>query len=119
MAPDSDRPTVPFTLSEEQRSELRGDLDLDAFQRLLSVLPPPARRLFLRLAARRPDLVAIWEDAPALRDSERESDRGSPSQPAAYRPPRVTPHSVPRLEDVTLSSDVLQRMLQDVFAARR
>lgn len=114
MAPGKDRSTPPFSLSIEERERLRTDIDLDAFERLLAVLPPQARRLLLELAAKRPDLVAIWEQAPALRRSERAAE-----SEAGYREPHVTPHSVPRLEEVTLSSDVLQRMLEEVFRGGR
>lgn len=100
---------IAFTLSPEERSKLRADIDLDAFERLLSVLPPPARPLMLRLAAREPDLLAIWEAAPALRAEER-GEQGE-----RYHEPKLEMYVVPRLEDVTLSNAVLQEMLRAVF----
>lgn len=98
-----------YALSPEERSRLRTDIDLDAFERLLSVLPPLARPLMLRLAAREPDLLAIWEAAPALRAEER-GDQGP-----SYAEPKLEMYVVPRLEDVTLSNPVLQELLRAVF----
>ncbi len=93
------------------RERLRPDLDFEAFGRLLTVLPEQARQLLLRLAARQPDLLAIWEAAPALRAEE----RGVDTHAEHYRNPRLQMHMVPRLEDVSLSDPVLQRMLREVL----
>jgi len=109
--PDPRRPTPPFVLSPDLRERLRPDLDFEAFERLLTVLPEQARQLLLRLAARQPDLLAIWEAAPALRAEE----RGVDTRSEQYRNPRLQMHVVPRLEDVSLSDPVLQRMLRDVL----
>lgn len=109
------RRTPPFVLSPDMRERLRPDLDFDAFERLLTVLPDQARQLLLRLAARQPDLLAIWEAAPALRVEERGSD--PPSE--QYRNPRLQMHMVPRLEDVSLSDPVLQRMLREVLPPKK
>lgn len=100
-----------FALTNDERARLRTDIDLAAFERLLSVLPQPARELLLRLAARDPDLLAIWEAAPALRDEERRPMVGG----TGYREPKLEMYVVPRLEDVTLSDPVLQTMLRAVF----
>jgi len=97
------------------RERLRPDVDFEAFERLLTVLPDQARQLLLRLAARRPDLLAIWEAAPALRVEERGSDTHSEH----YRNPRLQMHMVPRLEDVSLSDPVLQRMLREVLPPKK
>jgi hypothetical protein len=111
MRTPSYRASPPFHLTTEERARLRTDIDLDAFEHLLAALPPSARPLLLRLAARAPDLLAIWEVAPALRDEER-----GPAQPdAEYRVPRLQMHDVPQLEDVTISDPVLQAMLRVVF----
>ena len=115
MSPAEGGSAEAFTLTAEDRARLRTDINLDAFERLLGVLPPPARRLLLQLAARSPDLLAIWDEAPALRENE----RGSPGQDAGYRVPKLDAHAVPRLEDVTLSNEVLQQMLADVFHRER
>jgi len=109
--PDPRRPTPPFVLSPDLRERLRPDLDFEAFERLLTVLPEQARQLLLRLAARQPDLLAIWEAAPALRAEE----RGVNPHDVHYRNPRLQMHVVPRLEDVSLSDPVLQRMLREVL----
>ena len=109
--PDPRRPTPPFVLSPDLRERLRPDLDFEAFERLLTVLPEQARQLLLRLAARQPDLLAIWEAAPALRAEE----RGVDTRSEQYRNPRLQLHVVPRLEDVSLSDPVLQRMLREVL----
>jgi len=109
--PDPRRPTPPFVLSADLRERLRPDLDFEAFARLLTVLPQQARELLLRLAARQPDLLAIWEAAPALRAEE----RGIETHSERYRNPRLQMHVVPRLEDVSLSDPVLQRMLREVL----
>ncbi|HTL94826.1 MAG TPA: hypothetical protein VL157_04750 [Gemmatimonadaceae bacterium] len=109
--PDPRRPTPPFVLSPDHRERLRQDIDFDAFERLLTVLPEQARKLLLRLAARQPDLLAIWEAAPALRAEE----RGMEPRTDHYRNPRLEMHVVPRLEDVSLSDPVLQRMLSEVL----
>lgn len=111
MIHPSKRPNASFSLSAEERSELRTDIDSDALERLLAVLPEPARPLLLRLAAQKPDLLAIWEAAPALREEE----RGSAEPEPRYQGPRLQMHVVPRLEDVTLSDPVLQNMLRAVF----
>lgn len=108
--PDARRPTPPFILTPDIRAGLRPDLDFDAFARLLSALPIPARELLLRLAAREPDLLAIWEAAPALRAEERGANAA-----AGYRNPHLQMYVVPRLEDVSLSDPLLQRMLQDAL----
>jgi hypothetical protein len=113
MPPGSKSDTA-FSLTRTERAGLRPDIDLDAFERLLAVLPPPARPLFLRLAAREPDLLAIWEAAPALRLEER-----GPMEPDPhYHGPKLQVYVVPRLEDVTLSDPVLQKMLSTVFRKR-
>ncbi|HEY7877952.1 MAG TPA: hypothetical protein VIC55_06995, partial [Gemmatimonadaceae bacterium] len=96
---DSRRPTPPFVLDADVRAGLRPDLNFDAFAKLLTLLPVPARELLLRLAAREPDLLAIWQAAPALRAEE----RGFDAQSAGYRNPRLQMYVVPRLEDVSLS----------------
>lgn len=101
---------APVVLTAEQRAALREDLDLDAFARLLGVLPVPARELLLQLAAREPDLLSIWEAAPALRATERGT-----GQPEGYDNPRLNMYVVPRLEDVSLSDPVLQEMLGRVL----
>lgn len=104
-----------FSLTPEERSRLRADIDGDAFERLLSVLPAQARPLLLRLAAREPDLLAIWDAAPALREDER-----GPAEPEkTYHGPHLQMHVVPKLEDVTLSDPVLQKMLRAVFREDR
>lgn len=90
---------------------MRTDIDGDALERLLAVLPPPARQLLLRLAAKEPDLLAIWEAAPALREDERGPTEAEPT----YHGPKLQMHVVPRLEDVSLSDPVLQKMLRAVF----
>ena len=113
--PDPRRPTPPFVLSPDHRERLRPDINFDAFERLLTVLPEQARQLLLRLAAREPDLLAIWEAAPALRAEE----RGTEVHAEQYRNPRLQMHVVPRLEDVSLSDPVLQRMLRDVLPPER
>ena len=107
----SSKPDVTFVLTAEMRERLRGDLDGDAFELLLRLLPSPARELLLRLAAREPDLVSIWEAAPALRAE----DRGPADPKPRYENPRLQMYVVPRLEDVTLSDPVLQRMLRDAL----
>lgn len=111
MIPSGKRPDAGFSLTEEERSRLRADIDVDALERLLAVLPAPARPLLLRLAAKQPDLLAIWEAAPALREEE----RGTAGAEPGYQGPRLQMHVVPRLEDVTLSDPVLQEMLRAVF----
>lgn len=113
--PDLRRPTPPFVLSPDLRDRLRPDLDFAAFERLLTVLPEQARELLVRLAARQPDLLAIWEAAPALRVEE----RGSATPSEQYRNPRLQMHMVPRLEDVSLSDPVLQRMLREVLPSKQ
>lgn len=115
MSPPSGRPDSTFSLSEEERSRLRTDIDADAFERFLALLPAQARPLLLRLAAREPDLLAIWEAAPALR----ESDRAPLEADGRYHGPHVQMHVVPKLEDVTLSDPVLQKMLRSVFLENR
>ena len=97
------------------RARLRPDIDFDAFERLLTVLPEQARQLLIRLSARQPDLLAIWEAAPALRVEERGNDTHSDH----YRNPRLQMHVVPRLEDVSLSDPVLQRMLREVLPSSK
>ncbi|HEX6535511.1 MAG TPA: hypothetical protein VF041_13025 [Gemmatimonadaceae bacterium] len=104
-----------FVLGPDERAALRQDIDLDAFERLLAMLPPPARELLLRLAAREPDLLAIWEAAPALRLEERGPFERGPQ----YENPHLQMYVVPRLEDVSLSDPVLQEMLRAVFPAQR
>ncbi|HWG51912.1 MAG TPA: hypothetical protein VN677_01295 [Gemmatimonadaceae bacterium] len=111
MSPAEGGSADAFILTAEDRGRLRTDINLDAFERLLAVLPLPARRLLLQLAARSPDLLAIWNEAPALRDNE----RGTSDNDGGYSMPRLDAHAVPRLEDVTLSNEVLQQMLADVF----
>lgn len=115
MTPPSGRPDRSFSLSEEDRSRLRPDIDADAFERFLALLPARARPLLLRLAAKDPDLLAIWDAAPALREDE----RGPASTDGRYHDPHVQMHVVPKLEDVTLSDPVLQEMLRGVFLANR
>jgi hypothetical protein len=111
MTPSGGRPDSSFSLTAEERSRLRADIDGDALERLLSVLPAQARPLLLRLAAREPDLLAIWDAAPALREDER-----GPAEPEQrYEGPHLKMHAVPRLEDVTLSDPLLQKMLRAVF----
>ena len=112
MVRRNSKPDPTFVLTAEMRAGLRTDIDLDAFARLLSVLPPQARELLLRLAARDPDLVSIWEAAPALRTGERSAE----PQPERYEKARLHMYVVPRLEDVSLSDPVLQRMLREVFS---
>ncbi len=114
MVPPAGRPDPTFSLSAEERSALRADIDLDAFERLLALLPPPARALFLRLAAKEPDLLAIWEAAPALRAEA----RGMLEPPHRYQGPKLQVYTVPKLEDVTLSDPILQQMLRAVFRGR-
>jgi|GEM_PF-1006261 len=115
MTPPSGRPDSSFSLSAEDRSRLRADIDADAFESLLALLPPQARPLLLRLAASEPDLLAIWDAAPALRDS----DRGPSEADGKYHGPHLQMHVVPRLEDVTLSDPVLQKLLRGVFRENR
>ena len=111
MIPRGGRSDSSFSLTAEERSRLRADIDGDAFERLLAVLPAQARPLLLRLAAKDPDLLAIWDAAPALREDER-----GPAEPEKkYEGPHLKMHVVPRLEDVTLSDPVLQNMLRAVF----
>lgn len=114
MVRRTSKPDPTFVLTAEMRAGLRADLDIDAFARLLSVLPPQARELLLRLAAREPDLLAIWEAAPALRAEE----RGGEAHGEHYEKAQLQVYVVPRLEDVSLSDPVLQRMLRDVFTSR-
>lgn len=114
MVRRNSKPDPTFVLTAEMRAGLRTDLDIDAFARLLSVLPPQARELLLRLAAREPDLLAIWEAAPALRAEE----RGGEGRDEHYEKARLQMYVVPKLEDVSLSDPVLQRMLRDVFVCR-
>jgi hypothetical protein len=114
MCPPSDRPGASFHLTAEERARLRTDIDLDAFEQLLAVLPPAARPLLLRLAAKHPDLLAIWDAAPALRDDE----RGPVQSASEYRVPKLQTHDVPQLEDVTISDPVLQAMLRIVLRPR-
>jgi hypothetical protein len=114
MSPPHNRLATTFVLAPEERALLRTDIDLDAFEQLLAVLPPAARPLFLRLAAKQPDLLAIWEAAPALRDEE----RGPAPADTEYRGPKLQVHVVPQLEDVTISDPVLQAMLRVVFRAQ-
>lgn len=114
MVRRNSKPDPTFVLTPEMRAGLRTDLDLDAFARLLSVLPPQARELLLRLAAREPDLLAIWEAAPALRAEERHGE----AHGEQYEKARLQMYVVPRLEDVSLSDPVLQRMLREVFPSR-
>lgn len=114
MVPPGSDPDTTFSLTREERAGLRTDIDLDAFERLLAVLPPPARPLLLRLAAQEPDLLAIWEAAPALRVEE----RGPFDPDPQYHGPKLQMYVVPKLEDVTLSDPVLQSMLQAVFRKR-
>ncbi len=109
--PDPRRPTPPFVLSPDHRERLRQDIDFEAFERLLTVLPEQARQLLLRLAARQPDLLAIWEAAPALRAEE----RGIDTRADHYRNPRLQMHVVPRLQDVSPSDPGLHRMLRGVL----
>jgi hypothetical protein len=109
----SSKPDITFVITPAMRESLRADLDLGAFELLLQMLPPPARELLLRLAAREPDLLSIWEAAPALRAEERGPAERSPD----YENPRLQMYVVPRLEDVTLSDPVLQRMLRDALRA--
>ena len=115
MTPPSGRPDSSFSLSAEDRSRLRADIDADAFERFLALLPAQARPLLLRLAARDPDLLAIWDAAPALR----ETDRGPVETDGKYHGPHLQMHVVPKLEDVTLSDPVLQQMLRAVFLENR
>lgn len=115
MCPPSETPDARFTLTPDERARLRTDLDLDAFEQLLGRLPSAARPLLLRLAAREPDLLAIWEAAPALREDE----RGSAAPDAGYEEPKLRMHVVPQLEDVTISDPVLQAMLRVVFRPRK
>jgi hypothetical protein len=115
MSPPSQRPDSSFSLSEEDRSRLRPDIDADAFERFLALLPAQARPLLLRLAARDPDLLAIWDAAPALR----ESDRAPIEADGKYHGPHLQMHVVPKLEDVTLSDPILQKMLRAVFLENR
>ena len=112
--PDARRPTPPFVLADDVRRQLRPDLDFQAFERLLTLFPEPARKLLLRLGAREPDLLAIWEAAPALRVEER-----GESADTRYRNPRLQMYVVPRLEDVSLSDPVLQDLLTQVLPRRR
>lgn len=114
MSSPGTRPDPAFSLTADDRAALRQDIDIAAFERLLAVLPPPARPLMLRLAAREPDLLAIWEAAPALRLEE----RGSFEPAAHYQNPRLQMYVVPRLEDVSLSDPVLEQMLRAVFVSR-
>ncbi len=115
MTPPSGHPDSSFSLSAEDRARLRPDIDADALERLLALLPEQARPLLLRLAAHDPDLLAIWDAAPALR----ESDRAPIEADGKYHGPHLQMHVVPRLEDVTLSDPVLQEMLRSVFLANR
>lgn len=115
MTPPSGRPDSSFSLSAEDRSRLRADIDADAFERFLALLPAQARPLLMRLAASDPDLLAIWDAAPALRDS----DRGTIEADGKYHGPHLQMHVVPKLEDVTLSDPVLQKMLRAVFLENR
>ena len=115
MTPPSGRPDSSFSLSAEDRSRLRADIDADAFEHFLALLPAQARPLLLRLAARDPDLLAIWDAAPALR----ETDRGPVENDGKYHGPHLQMHVVPKLEDVTLSDPVLQQMLRGVFLENR
>jgi hypothetical protein len=115
MSPPTQRPDSSFALSEEDRSRLRADIDADAFERFLALLPAQARPLLLRLAAKDPDLLAIWDAAPALR----ESDRAPIEADGKYHGPHLQMHVVPKLEDVTLSDPVLQTMLRSVFLENR
>ena len=115
MTPPSGRPDSSFSLSAEERSRLRADIDGDAFERFLALLPAQARPLLLRLAAKDPDLLAIWEAAPALREDE----RGPVDREGKYAGPHLQMHVVPKLEDVTLSDPVLQKMLRSVFREDR
>lgn len=115
MTPPSGRPDISFSLSAEDRSRLRADIDADAFERFLALLPAQARPLLLRLAAKDPDLLAIWDAAPALR----ETDRGPVETDGKYHGPHLQMHVVPKLEDVTLSDPVLQQMLRAVFLENR
>jgi hypothetical protein len=115
MSPPNQRPDSFFSLSEEDRSRLRADIDADAFERFLALLPAQARPLLMRLAARDPDLLAIWDAAPALR----ESDRAPIEADGKYHGPHLQMHVMPKLEDVTLSDPVLQKMLRAVFLENR
>ncbi len=115
MSPPSQRPDSSFALSEEDRSRLRADIDADAFEHFLALLPAQARPLLLRLAAKDPDLLAIWDAAPALR----ESDRAPIEADGKYHGPHLQMHVVPKLEDVTLSDPILQQMLRSVFLENR
>jgi hypothetical protein len=115
MTPPSGRPDNSFSLSAEDRSRLRADIDADAFEKFLAMLPAQARPLMLRLAAKDPDLLAIWDAAPALRDS----DRSTIEADGKYHNPHLQMHVVPKLEDVTLSDPVLQEMLRGVFLENR
>lgn len=116
MSTSGTRPDPVFSLTAEERASLRQDIDLEAFEQLLAVLPPLARPLMLRLAAREPDLLAIWDAAPALRVEERGDLEHDSSH---YQNPRLQMYVVPRLEDVSLSDPVLESMLRAVFVARR
>ena len=115
MARGTPRPDARYSLTDDERARLRSDIDLDAFERLLTLLPAAARPLLIRLAAKEPDLLAIWEAAPALREEE----RGPPEPDPAYHEPKLQMYVVPKLEDVTLSDPVLQKMLRAVFRRGR
>ncbi len=115
MTPPSGRPDSSFSLSADDRSRLRADIDADAFESFLALLPAQARPLLLRLAAKDPDLLAIWDAAPALRDS----DRAPIEADGKYHGPHLQMHVVPKLEDVTLSDSILQKMLRSVFLENR
>ena len=49
----------------------------------------------------------------------REEERGPPEPDPAYHEPKLQVYVVPKLEDVTLSDPVLQKMLRAVFRRGR